>query len=186
MDYGAGSYRRFLEGDDNGIVEIIKEYRDGLILFLNSFVRNIFVAEDLAEKVFVRLVVNKPKFGGKSAFKTWLYAVGRNIAVDHIRKESKLSGPSFDDGLEHIISAEETLEKTYFRQESKIELHRVLAKINKDYRYVLYLKYFEDFDNRDISSILKKSTRQVENLVYRAKQALKTELIKEGFEYEDL
>ena len=33
MDNGASSYRRFLEGDDNGIVEIIRDYKDGLIFF---------------------------------------------------------------------------------------------------------------------------------------------------------
>ena len=32
MDNGASSYRRFLEGDDNGIVEIIRDYKDGLML----------------------------------------------------------------------------------------------------------------------------------------------------------
>ncbi len=29
MDNGASSYRRFLKGDDNGIVEIIRDYKDG-------------------------------------------------------------------------------------------------------------------------------------------------------------
>lgn len=29
MDNGASSYRRFLDGDDEGIVEIIKDYKDG-------------------------------------------------------------------------------------------------------------------------------------------------------------
>ena len=37
MDNGASSYRRFLEGDDNGIVEIIRDYKDGLIFFLNRY-----------------------------------------------------------------------------------------------------------------------------------------------------
>ena len=30
MDNGASSYRRFLDGDDEGIVEIIKDYKEGL------------------------------------------------------------------------------------------------------------------------------------------------------------
>ena len=37
MDNGASSYRRFLDGDDEGIVEIIRDYKDGLILYLNAF-----------------------------------------------------------------------------------------------------------------------------------------------------
>lgn len=50
MDNGASSYRRFLEGDDSGIVEIIRDYKDGLILFLNRYVNNIHTAEELAEE----------------------------------------------------------------------------------------------------------------------------------------
>ena len=31
----------------------------------------------------------KPKFIGRSSFKTWLYAIGRNLAVDYIRRNAK-------------------------------------------------------------------------------------------------
>ena len=54
MDNGASSYRRFLEGDDDGIVEIIRDYKDGLILFLNRYVNNIHIAEELAEDTFFK------------------------------------------------------------------------------------------------------------------------------------
>ncbi len=82
MDNGASSYRRFLDGDDNGIIEIVNNYKDGLILYLNGYVNNIFIAEELTEDTFFRLITKKPKFSGKSTFKSWLYAIGRNIAVD--------------------------------------------------------------------------------------------------------
>ena len=49
MDNGVSSYRRFLDGDDKGLVDIIRDYKDGLILFLNGFADNINVAEELAE-----------------------------------------------------------------------------------------------------------------------------------------
>ena len=51
MDNGACSYRRFLDGDDKGLVELVGEYKDGLILFLNGYVDNISVAEELTEDV---------------------------------------------------------------------------------------------------------------------------------------
>ncbi len=34
MDNGASSYRRFLDGDDNAIAEIVRDCKDGLILFV--------------------------------------------------------------------------------------------------------------------------------------------------------
>ena len=61
MDNGASSYRRFLAGDETGIVEIIRLYRDGLILYINSFTQNTAEAEDIAEDVFLKLIMKKPK-----------------------------------------------------------------------------------------------------------------------------
>ena len=36
MDAGAESYRRFLEGEEDAMLEIVREYNDGLVLYLNS------------------------------------------------------------------------------------------------------------------------------------------------------
>ena len=44
MDNGASSYRRFLDGDNKGLSEIVRDYKDGLMLYLNGFVNNISVA----------------------------------------------------------------------------------------------------------------------------------------------
>ena len=60
MDNGAGSYRRFLNGDDNGITEIIRDYKDGLMLFINRYVNNIHIEEELTEDTFFKLVTKKP------------------------------------------------------------------------------------------------------------------------------
>ena len=68
MDNGASSYRRFLDGDENGIVQIIKEYKDGLILYLNGFVRNVHTAEEIAEETFVKLVAKKAEVLQKQRF----------------------------------------------------------------------------------------------------------------------
>ena len=40
MGNDAERYRRFLDGDDNGLIEIIDEYHEGMSLYLNSIVNN--------------------------------------------------------------------------------------------------------------------------------------------------
>ena len=185
MDHGARSYRRFLDGDDNGIIEIIRDYKDGLILFLNRYVDNIHVAEDLTEDTFFKLVSRKPRYTEKSSFKTWLYTIGRNVALSHLRRHSRISQIS-DEELALIQSDEESLEQSYLREERKILVHRSLSKLKPDYAQVLYLKFFEEQSNEDIGRILHKSRRQVENLVYQAKKSLKSQLEQEGYTYEDV
>ena len=146
MDNGASSYRRFLDGDENGMVEIIKNYKDGLILYLNSFTQNIYTAEELMEETFVRLVVKRPEFSEKFSFKTWLYTIGRNAAIDYSRRNSKTVNMS-DHEMQSIINEEKSLEQSYIKKEEKIIVHRAMGKLKTEYRQVLYLSFFEDFNN---------------------------------------
>ena len=185
MDNGASSYRRFLNGDDKGLGEIVRDYADGLTLYLNGIVNNISLAEELMEETFFRLITKKPKFHPKHAFKTFLYTIGRNVAIDHLRRSAKISDTSFED-LESYIQDEYDLENLYIIEQRKITVHRVLKKLNTDYRQVLWLLYFEDLSHAEAAAVMKKSARQMKNLVYRAKSALKSELDKEGFVYEEL
>ena len=186
MDNGASSYRRFRDdGDESGLVEIIKEYRVGLVFYLNSIVGNIHTAEELAEDTFVLLGTKKPKDKGKGSFKTWLYTIGRNIALNDLKRKARTTQISVDDCPE-IISEEDDLEKTYIREEQKIIVHRALRKLKPEYRQILWLIYFEDFSNKEAAAVMKKSVHNVETLVYRARKSLKSQLEMEGFVYEKL
>ena len=184
MDNGASSYRRFLEGDDQGLYEIICTYQDGLILYLNSYVQNIVLAEDLAEDTFAELAIKKPRFSGRCTFKTWLYSIARHIAVDHIRRESRIKTVPLENS--GSIAAEDELERVYLRNEQRIALHRAIRELNPEYQQVLYLVFFEDFSNDEAAEIMKKSRRQIENLLYNSKKALKNTLERGDFDYEEL
>ena len=185
MDNGASSYRRFLDGDDKALAEIVKDYSDGLTLYLNGIVNNISVAEELTEETLFRLITKKPRFTAKYSFKTWLYTIGRNVAIDELRHNAKRSDASFDE-LEGYIRDEYDLEKLYIIEEEKLTVHRALKKLNTEYRQVLWLLYFEELSHAEAGHVMKKNSRQMKNLVYRAKNALKSELEKEGFVYEEL
>ena len=185
MDNGASSYRRFREsGDDSGLVEIIKDYRDGLVFYLNSIVGDIHTAEELAEDTFVLLGTRKPRDKGKGSFKTWLYTIGRNIALNYLKKKSRKIEVSIDDCA--YIKADDDTERQYIKEERKIILHRCMQKLNPQYRQILWLVYFEDFSLKDAATLLKISTHNAETLVYRARKSLKKELETEGFVYEKL
>ena len=183
MDNGASSYRRFRDnGDVHGLDEIIIEYSDGLILYLTSIVGNIQTAEELTEDTFVLLGTKKPKFKEKSSFKTWLYAIGRNIAVDHLRKYSKKACISLEDASE-MTDDENGDEEAYIRKEQQITIHKAMRKLQPKYQQVLWLIYFEGFSNKEAAKIMNKSLRSLESILYRARKSLKSQLETEGFDY---
>ena len=143
MDNGASSYRRFLDGDDSGMVELVRDYKDGLLLYLNSYINNLSIAEDCVQDTFIKLAIKKPKFRGDCSFKTWLYTIGRNMALSYLRKVARHSDTLIDE-CENLES-ETDLEREYLREEQRIILHRTLRRLKTEYQLVLYLTYFEDF-----------------------------------------
>ncbi len=182
MDNGASSYRRFLEGDDSGLVDIVRDYKDGLMLFINRYVQNIHLAEDLTEDTFFLLVTKKPRFTPRCTFKTWLYTIGRNVALNELKKRRR-----HDSHLQSDLTAwQQTLEQAYLQQEEQLRLYRALEGLRPEYGTALHLKYFEDLSNEQIARVMKRSKRQVENLLYQAKLALKRQLEQEGSLDEDL
>lgn len=183
MDNGKGSYRRFLEGDKNALVEIVSEYRPGLQNYINSIVKNFSIAEDLTEDTFVRLIVKKPSVRDTGSFKTWLYTIGRNIAIDWLRKNPYGKYIPFDE-IDNVLRDEQVFEALYYCDDIKKAVHDALNKINPDYSQILILSYFEDFTIEEISKIIRKSRRNTSVILHRAKKALKNQLEKENFNYE--
>ena len=186
MDNGACSYRRYLDGDDEGIVELIHDYKDGLIFFLYRYVHDYVLAEDLAEDVFVLLAVKKPRYNTRNTFKTWLFTIARNLAIDRHRVQRNRKAIIHVNTCDGVLATAENPESLYITNEQNKMLYQALARLKPDYSEVLHLAYFEAFSTEEIARILKKNGKQISNLLYRAKCALKDALEEGGFRYEEL
>lgn len=178
------AYTRYLNGDDSAVAELVRLYSDGLILYLNSYVRNPDVAEELCDETFIKLVTKKPKFKGKSSFKTFLYAIGRNTALDYLRRSRKRNELPIDNFPE--LPCGGNPEQSYILAEQNETLRRAMLRLKPEYSQVLWLTYFEELSASSAAEVMNKTVRSVESLLYRAKPALRKELEKEGFEYENL
>lgn len=184
MDLQAVNYHRFLEGDTEALAAIIRDCKDGLILYINTIVHDLVAAEELAEETFVKLVLKRPKYVSRASFKTWLYKIGHNLALNHLRRSKSKHVPLSD--IPELVDEQVQLERSYIQKEEKQLLHHAMKKLKKEYQQVLWLIYFEGFTQKETAGIMRKSVHNVETLVYRARQALKTKLLEEGFEYENL
>lgn len=183
MDYGADLYRRYLDGDETAFVEMVDIYREGLIFFLCRYVGNLTAAEDLAEDVFVEVLLHPKRYRFQCALKTWLFTIGRNKAVDYIRKTSRLSLAPLEEAAQ---SADlKTLEEQVLDSEEKRALNLAMGRIPEDYRMALHLIYFEGLGQEEAGKVMGKSRKQVENLVFRGRQSLRKILEEEGFGFEE-
>ena len=180
MDNGASSYLRFLNGDKDAFVKLVEEYKNGLMLFINTFVKNIHLSEEAADETFLKLYVDKPKYKSDYSFKTWLYTIGKNTAANYLKKNKHRSDAPIEDYF--YVSDNTDIEADYIKGERNIMIHHAIKVLKKEYAQVLYLVYFESLSNEETAKVMKKSNRQISDLLYRAKKALKAELEMRGYD----
>ena len=182
MDDGAELYLAYLKGDRSKLADIVVAYRDDLQRFLFSLSKNESVAEEAAQETFLKLFTKRPKFKETASFRTWLFTIGRNVMLNELKRLSRNGVLPEDDSL--TFPADDPLEKLIENEEVRA-LHEAMKKLRTEYREVLYLTYFEEMSNKETAAVIGKKLGATQMLLSRARAALKEELLKEGFDYED-
>ncbi len=182
---GIRLWEKVRQGDKEATSEMVRRYRDDLLFFVNSYVHNLSIAEDIVSDAFLRLMMNMGKFRGESSLKTYLYRIAANRAKDELRRAYRRNEVHFED-YQALADDEKTLESLVLEDERKVFLHRAMQKLHEGYRQVLFLSYFEFLSVKEVACVMGKSRKQTENLLYRAKLALKNALEKEGYSHENL
>lgn len=175
-------YKLFLSGSNEAFENLVISYKDRLILFINRFVQNITIAEDIAQDVFVDIYVHKERYHFGVSFKTYLFTIGRNKAVDYIRKNRRLM---FVDEYPDISNEEIGLEEKVIKEEDKVMLYEAMKQLKKEYQTAITLIDFEDFTYAEAAKVLNKTDAQMKILIHRARKCLSKVLKREGFVYEE-
>lgn len=178
MHDDASAYRRYLDGDERGFDEIIHTYHDRLIYFIYQYVKHFEDAEDLAAETFMELMVHKRRFDFRSSFKTYLFAIARHKAIDHIRREKRRPRVSLEE-MDREQADLICVEKTIITSQTLEEVKKVISKLSPDYATYLHLTLFEELENEEIATIMKKTKKQMANISFRAKNALREALGRE-------
>lgn len=179
MDHGASSYRRYLNGDESAFDEIMKDLFDPLVFFINQYVRDVHTAEDIAIDVFADLVVHRHRYNFKVTLKTYLFMLGKSRALNALKHKKSLHESALEEAS-CLLTEEETPEALFLRDERAKRVHGALSKLSEDMRMAVHLVFFEELSYEEAAKVMKKSKKQVDNLLYRAKKELRAILGEEG------
>ncbi len=178
MDNDADSYRRFLDGDEAAFDELMASLFRRLVFFIEGYVHDVHTAEDLAMDAFSDLIVHRHRYNFSVTLKTYLFMIGRSRALDCLRRRRVISFTELSALQEQ--ADEEALEKAVLADERKRAVNAAVAALPEDMRTVIHLIYFEEMTYAQAARVMKKSVKQVDNLLYRAKKALRVRLGEEG------
>ena len=180
---GEELYQLFANGDECAFEKLVELYEHELALFfLRNFVHDSDEAKFLVIETFAQLVISKGQFAGKSSLKTYIFTIGKNLAFRYLKMRKREQHVSFDE-ISETVSGGETPDTLVERDENSRQLHKAMRGLKKEYRVVLELLHFQGMSYLEAGEIMNKSEKQITNLAYRAKAALKKSLEKDGFEY---
>lgn len=175
-------YRRYLdESREEDFRILLERHRESLTLFLMGYVQSPEDAEEIMLDAYAEAAAGVG-FSGRSSFKTWLFAVGKKMALMRVRKRHFLFA-SVEDGTELTVETAEPPEMEILREERNRQLYQALSGMNAEYRQVLILLYFEEMSIEDAERVIGKNRKQIYNLAERGRKALRQELERMGFDY---
>jgi len=178
---GEELYCRFLAGDNDAFESFVRMYEDELSRYLFGVVNDYYEAKHLAIETFSHLVLNSKKFSGQSSIKTYLFAIGKNLSLQFIKKRGREQHLSLEEVMEIPAAEDKTPHIILEQDDNKRRLREAMEELKDEYRAVLALLYFEDMSYRQAGRVMGKTEKQIKNLAHRAKLALKKQLEAGGY-----
>ncbi len=182
MENDVKLYKEFLLGNQNAFDKLMDKYRKNIICFINGYVKNIDIAEDLAQDVFVYILINKKEYDFKYSMKTYLYTIARSRALNYIKREKRII--YLNENVEYGNKEEDSysIEEEIFSNERKQKLYKAIEELNESQKRAIFLADIEELSYNEIGKILGKSISQTKMIIYRARKNLKKLLGKERME----
>lgn len=173
-------YKEFLLGNKESFEKIVIRHKDSIIYFIQRYVKSIDIAEDIAQDVFVYILINKKNYKFEYSLKTYLYTIAKSKALNYIKRERRIV--ELD---ENQFEDLEELEEKVFKNERAENLKKAIQKLKTEYQNAIYLSDIEELSYKEIAHILKKTDSGVKVLIHRARKALEKIVIEEGYKYEN-
>ena len=97
MDNATLAFSHYIEGDNDAFYEVVDLCNEKLIFYINRFINNLDISEEIAADCFVELVVHPKRFKYRSSILTYLLSIAHNKCVNYIRRNSKYKSVSLDE-----------------------------------------------------------------------------------------
>ncbi|MBD3362906.1 sigma-70 family RNA polymerase sigma factor [Candidatus Dojkabacteria bacterium] len=125
------------------------------------------ITEDICAESFTRAFETIERFRGKSSFKTYVYAIARNLIIKHYQTKSK----------KYSLTEREYLLKDYDqndqnqtnkKSDAEKEVAELLSNLNEKERKVIEYRYLFSMSVKDTADALNLSESNVKVITHRA------------------
>ena len=175
-DAESGLIARAQAGEHRAFAMLVRQYQDRVFRFILRLVGARDEAMDLTQETFMKAHQALPGWRPEAQFRTWLFRIAHNAALDVLRRRQRVEFVSFSDlpaGEEdHALPdpARQPDERLADRQSIEL-LERTLQELPAEHREILLLREVEDMSYTEIAATLGIAEGTVKSRIARARSA---------------
>jgi len=160
---------------------LVQEYQYRLVRYFIFLLGTRDQVDDLVQETWLRVLEHGRSYDGESRFEPWLFAIARNLAIDHARKRTFSSLDSNDDDeRDHASFSPVSNADSPFEQAARTEDARRLAESLQSLppmiREALVLRFQEELSLQEISHVVGASVSTISSRIYRGLAALRQQI----------
>lgn len=152
---------------EHDLDEWYRLYHRDVFTYIGYQVRSRQDAEDIAQEVFVRVLLGVNSFQGLSSPKTWILTIARCTVVDWYRKK-RLKNLFSLSLAKDVVSEDKTAYELVEQHAKEDALRGCLACLKQDMRDVVILRMIQEFTTEETASILGWTSAKTRTTLHRA------------------
>lgn len=131
---------------------LLKRHQQRVYYQIKRMLNNHMDADDVAQKVWIKVWNKLDGFKMESEFSTWLFRIAYNETLNFIQKQQKQAG--FNESSENINFEDATTGTDHPKSTTiQIALEHAIKQLPEKQRFVFMLRYFEELNYEKIASI---------------------------------
>jgi RNA polymerase sigma-70 factor (ECF subfamily) len=151
---------QYVEGNTEALSTLVTRYKDKIYTSIYLLVKDKYLAEDLFQDVFIRIIdtLNGGRYTEEGKFLPWALRIAHNMCVDHFRKVKRSPSIKTSDDrdiFEVLNFSEPNAEQRMMQGQSHDRVRQMLDLLPEDQREVIILRHYADLSFKEIAELTK-------------------------------
>ncbi len=148
----------FRNGDNKPLEILVGRYKDKIFSSILFLVRDKYLAEDLFQDTFIKIIdtIRDNSYIEKGKFLSYAIRIAHNICVDHYRKVKRVQLAEANDNsnLEEVLNLyEDAADKNIIQLQTSDRIRQLLDMLSEEQREVVILRNFADLSFKEIAEM---------------------------------
>ena len=148
----------YIDGNSDALSTLVTRYKDKIYTSIYLLVKDKYLAEDLFQDVFIRIIdtLKGGRYTDEGKFLPWALRIAHNMCVDHFRKVKRSPSIKTSDDrdiFEVLNFSEPSAETKMMQSQSHDRVRRMIDLLPEDQREVIIMRHYADLSFKEIAEL---------------------------------